>query len=105
MRFQAICIAAFLALSGAVTAQTPMPAQSTCAKAPRSGERGEKSPQLIAARHTMKQACAADMTKYCANVPKGCGGPRKCLKAHASELSASCSSAWRNMRAIKGKGT
>ncbi len=104
MRFHAICVAVLLALSSAAAgAQPSLSAPSTCTKA--SGEGGgQASAQLIAAHHAMKQACAADMAKYCADVPKGCGAPRKCLKQHASELSASCTSAWQNMRSLKGKG-
>ena len=98
MRSQAICLAVFLALSGAAAAQPQ--ASSTCNKAPHTSER-IKSPQLIAAKRAEHQACAADMATYCANVPKGCGRPKQCLKQHASQLSASCRSAWQNLRTMR----
>jgi hypothetical protein len=101
MRSQAICIAVFLALSGAASAAQP-PTPTTCTKTPHAGKQPVTA-QFIAARHAMKQACAADMANYCADVPRGCGAPRKCLKAHVSQLSASCSSAWQNMRTLKGQ--
>lgn len=103
MRFHTICLATFLALTAAASAASPsMSTQSTCTKGPRTGAH-QATAELIAARHAMKQACAADMANYCANVPRGCGAPKKCLKAHASQLSPSCSSAWQNMRAMKGR--
>jgi hypothetical protein len=60
-----------------------------------------RTPQLIAARRAMKRACAADRAAYCANVPKGCGGEKQCMMAHQAQLSASCSSAWQNLRAMR----
>jgi hypothetical protein len=102
MRFQAICIAVFLALSGVAAAQTPEP--STCTKTPHMGEQS-KSPQFMAAKRAERQACAADVAAFCANVPKGCGRPKQCLKAHAAQLSPACTSAWQNLRAMrKGHG-
>src|SRR5437016_14206462 len=56
-------------------------------------ERAPPSPALIAARRAERQACAADMTKFCANVPRGCGRPKQCLRAHRTELSAPCTNA------------
>ncbi len=105
MRSHAICIAMLLILSGAAAGAQPSvsAASSTCAKTPRAGG-AQASAQLIAAHHAMKRACAADMAKYCADVPKGCGAPRKCLRQHESELSQSCSSAWQNMRSVKNNG-
>ena len=36
------------------------------------------------------QACAADVKKFCPNVPPGQGRVMRCLKEHESELSAAC---------------
>jgi hypothetical protein len=62
---------------------------------------GNPSSQMIAARHAMKQACAADMATYCANVPRGCGAPKRCLMSHEAQLSASCKSAQQNLHATR----
>ena len=101
MRSHMICVAVLLALTATASiAQPAMSTQSTCSKGPRMGAH-QATAELIAARHAMKQACRADMATYCANVPKGCGAPKKCLKAHASQLSPACASAWQNMRALR----
>jgi hypothetical protein len=97
MRSQAICMAVFLALSGTAFAQTTS-APSTCNRAPHAGMR-QRSAQLMTAHRAMKQACAADMANFCANVPKGCGQEKQCMMAHANQLSASCTSAMQNLRA------
>jgi hypothetical protein len=98
MRSQAICTAILLAFIG--TAAAPMPVSPVCTRAPHMAER-HSSPQLIAARRAEHQACAADMANFCANVPKGCGRPKQCLMAHASQLSASCRAAWQNLRGMR----
>ena len=101
MHSKTICIAVFLALTGPAFAQT---ASTTCNREPHSST-AARSPQLVTARRAQHQACAADLAQYCANVPKGCGRPKQCLKAHASQLSAGCTSAWQNLRALrKGHG-
>ncbi|MEI9929460.1 MAG: hypothetical protein WDM89_02540 [Rhizomicrobium sp.] len=102
MRFHMICVAALLALSSAAAiAQVPSSAQMTCTRQPRMAGQ-PVPPQLVAARQAARQACAADMEKYCANVPKSCGAPQRCLNQHAQELSASCTSARQNVRAMNG---
>ena len=98
MRFQAICIAVLLALSGVAAAQTPE--ASTCTKTSHPREQS-KSPQVMAARRAEHQACAADLAAFCPNVPKGCGRPKQCLKAHEAQLSPACTSAWQNLRALR----
>jgi len=90
-----------LALSGsAFAAQPSMPAASTCTRTPHARAH-ERTAQMIAAHHAMKQACAADMATYCANVPKGCGAEKQCMMAHQTQLSAACTGAWQNMRAAR----
>jgi hypothetical protein len=49
----------------------------------------------------MHQACAADLAKFCANVPRGCGRPMQCLKAHESEVSGQCAQAQQNLHATR----
>lgn len=59
------------------------------------------SAALVAARRAERQACAADMAKFCANVPRGCGRPMQCLRAHATEASGACRSAMAQLRAAR----
>jgi hypothetical protein len=96
MRLKTISLLFALTLAGPALAQ-PMPA-ATCE---RHHEGGMASPQHVAARQAMHQACAADLEKYCANVPRGCGRPMQCLKAHASEVSSQCSQAWQTLHATR----
>lgn len=56
-------------------------------------------PAVLAARRIEREACAADAARLCANVPRGCGRAMQCLRAHASERSASCTSAMAQLRA------
>jgi hypothetical protein len=103
MRFAAVFAAAVL-FALPVSAQTtaPAPGQTTCNRPAHHQPGAAPSPQLVAARHAMHQACAADMATYCSNVPRGCGAPKRCLMAHRSQLSAQCASAWQNLRATRG---
>jgi len=104
MRFAAIFAAALL-FALPVSAQTPAsaPGQTTCNRAPHQPGAAAPSPQLVAARHAVRQACAADMATYCSNVPRGCGAPKRCLMAHKAQLSAQCTAARQNVRAARGK--
>jgi hypothetical protein len=85
-----------------VQTTAPAAAQTTCNRAPRQPGAAAPSPQLVAARRGMHQACAADMANFCSNVPRGCGAPNRCLMAHRSQLSQSCTGAWQNVRAMRG---
>jgi hypothetical protein len=87
---------AFTVLAVALPASAQAP-QVSCS---RPGPRLAASPQLVAARHAMNQACAADMATFCAGVTSGCGRPAQCLAAHSAQLSASCTAARQNLRAI-----
>jgi hypothetical protein len=95
MLSRSLCVAVVLVLAGPALAQ-PMP--QTCQ---RQGHERTASPQHAAARQAMHQACAADVAKYCANVPKGCGRPMQCLKAHESEVSSQCAQAWQTLHATR----
>jgi hypothetical protein len=101
MRTLVIVATLSLVLAGPAFAQAPGP--SSCPQHARAGgpSTGSPSPQLVAARHAMRQACAADMSNFCSNVPKGCGQPMHCLKSHRAQLSAACTSAWQNLRAVR----
>jgi len=104
MRFTAIFAAVLLfalPASAQTTAHAP-PAQTTCNRQPHQAGGPPPPQQLVAARHAMHKACAADMATYCSNVPRGCGAPRQCLMAHQSQLSANCMAAWKNLRSMRG---
>ena len=104
MRCNAIFAALLLfALPASAQTTAPAPAQTTCNRASHQGGGAAASPQLVAARHAMHQACAADMAAYCSNVPRGCGAPKRCLMAHKSQLSAKCATAWQTLRATRGQ--
>jgi len=93
----------YLAILIMVTAPAPVLAlnpSDACTREPHASTR-TKSPQLMAARRAEHQACAADLATYCADVPKGCGRPKQCLKEHEAQLSAACKSAWQNLRALR----
>jgi len=47
----------------------------------------------------VRQACQADIQKYCADVQRGGGRIGKCMKDHGSELSDTCKAAIANRRA------
>jgi len=102
MRSRVICMAVFLALSGPALAQTQVApaASSACSRSPHMGEHN-RSAELIAAHHAMRQACAADEARFCANVPKGCGQEKQCMMTHQAQLSSTCASAWQNLRATR----
>ncbi|HEY5046456.1 MAG TPA: hypothetical protein VII49_00360 [Rhizomicrobium sp.] len=55
--------------------------------------------QVLAARNAVRQACAADSANFCGSVAPGCGRPMQCLRAHGTQLSASCSGALLGLRA------
>lgn len=93
---KSLCVAALLLLAGPAPAQT---SSSACQRPER--EHAAASPQHVAARQAMHQACAADLAKYCGNVPKGCGRPMQCLKAHKSEVSGQCAQAQQNLHATR----
>lgn len=109
MRSHAICIALFLVLPGAAFAQimpppTMPPAAATspsaCLRGGHAGMR-DRTPQLVAARHAMKRACAVDEARFCANVPKACGQAKQCMMEHEAQLSPVCANAWQNMQAAR----
>jgi hypothetical protein len=89
-----------LALSSAAAAQ-PAPAQPAPVSCPHPGRAETPSPALVAARQAEHRACAADMTRLCAGVPHGCGRPMQCLRAHTTELSATCTTAMTQLRAAR----
>jgi len=55
------------------------------------------------ARQKVREACAADVQKFCANVERAKGAMRSCLKAHESELSPGCKAAREERAAARAK--
>lgn len=48
-----------------------------------------------------RQACAADVQKFCATAEKGRGKMRACLDSHAADLSAPCQTARAERASLK----
>jgi hypothetical protein len=56
------------------------------------GKRGERMEQAkVYAK--FRQACSADIARFCMNADPKQGGAVKCLKGHANEISPACSDA------------
>ena len=91
MRMMHLVCAFLVTLASAATAQTAQTQPAGCPH--QSVQRAAPPPAVIAARKAEHQACATDMTKFCANVPRGCGRPMQCLRAHKSQLSPACTGA------------
>jgi hypothetical protein len=80
----------------------PAAAQPTPGNCPHpTTQRVAPSPALMAARQAEHQACATDMMRFCGNVPRGCGRPMQCMRAHAAELSSGCTGALAQLRAVR----
>ncbi len=50
-------------------------------------------------RGVVRQACSADIAKFCSDVHAGGGRVMECFKAHKDDLSDGCKSALAEMRA------
>jgi hypothetical protein len=55
------------------------------------------------ARAKMRDACAADVQKFCADVERGKGAMRTCLEAHQTQLSDGCKAARAERAAARAK--
>ena len=98
MRTAFASFALLVALNTTAVAQTP---KSNCPHP--SARSTPPSAAVLAARQTERQACSADMTRLCANVPRGCGRPMQCLRAHQAELSAACAGALAQLHAARAQ--
>ena len=99
MNFKSSIAAIFIVIaSGSAYAQSAAPAPSAT-PAP------AQSPVDPAAREAavakFRQACGADVQKFCQTAEKGRGAMRACLESHATELSDSCKSARAERSATK----
>ena len=101
-RRPAFVIAVWLAASTGAVAQGSAPpyAPGVLDQPPATteGPRTPPSPQMLAARRAMRQACAGDIKSFCADVEAGRGGIMRCLRGHAAQLSPACASAGQAMR-------
>lgn len=109
----------------APAAPAPAPSMSTMPRADGGGYGGMRTPptpQMRAARQSVRQQCQADMARLCADVmqappqaPAGAadgagggggrrGGMMQCIRQHRSEVSPSCSQALDAMRAARKAG-
>jgi hypothetical protein len=55
------------------------------------------------ARAKVREACAADVAKFCASIEKARGARRTCLEAHDKDLSAGCKAARVEREALRSK--
>jgi hypothetical protein len=55
------------------------------------------------ARAKVREACGADMQKFCAGVERAKGAMRACLVEHEKDLSAECKAARDERAAARGK--
>jgi hypothetical protein len=77
-----LSLATTLIVIAAATAQAQAQAQATTAARPR-------------------EACAADLQKFCPGVQPGGGRVKQCLRPHRDELSTSCAAALETARAAR----
>jgi hypothetical protein len=62
------------------------------------------SPQAVPeARAKVREACAADVQRYCANIERAKGAMRSCLQAHEAQLSEGCRAARSEREAARAK--
>jgi hypothetical protein len=54
-------------------------------------------------REKMREACATDVQKFCANVERAKGAMRSCLEAHQTQLSDGCKAARAERAAARAK--
>lgn len=80
-----LLIATAVANAQTAPSATPAPAATSAPAA--------QSAPVETAVAKFRQACAADVQKFCATAEKGRGKMRACLDSHANDLSASCQSA------------
>jgi len=87
-------LALLLVVNGPALAQTPTP--MNCPHL--SARSTPPNAAVLAARRNERQACATDMARFCANVPRGCGRPMQCLRAHAAAVTGACAGAMAELR-------
>ena len=91
----------FLSLAFVVASVLSTAAQPVATNCPRSGSGITPGPAVVAARRAEHQVCAADMARLCGNVPRECGRPMQCLRAHAGQVSSTCAGAMAQLRAAR----
>ena len=61
-------------------------------------------PAMRAARRALRQACAADVQRLCANAQASGQRPMQCLRSQMSQVSPSCVQAFQALRAARQSG-
>jgi hypothetical protein len=61
------------------------------------------SPQVLAAKHQMHSACAADIASLCTSRP-ACTSVARCLRGYGSRLTPACSGALAQLQAARREG-
>jgi hypothetical protein len=95
MRAQIVMAAILLAIAAPAAAQQ----QAQCPHRHAS----VRSPQIAAAKRQMHNVCEADIAAYCISRP-ACMGVVRCLDTNRARLSAPCSGALAELRAVR-RGT
>jgi hypothetical protein len=97
-----------LALAAAALVLFALPAAAQPGPAPDGGSppstHAPATPAEMAARHAAHQACAADVTRLCADAATPGGHPMQCLRQHLSDISAPCAQALQAMREARHAG-
>ena len=63
----------------------------------------KSTPEAREAREKVREACAADVQKFCANIERAKGAMRRCLEAHDQQLSQGCKAARAARAAARAK--
>ena len=63
----------------------------------------EPSPERAEARAKVRNACASDVQKFCADIERGKGAMRSCLDQHEKDLSPACTVARTERAAVRAK--
>lgn len=82
----------------------PMSSAAPSAPGAPAATRPAPTPQMIAARRAMTQACAADRARLCASGAGASERPMVCMRQHMSELSSGCTQAIQSMRQARQAG-
>ncbi len=68
------------------------------------GSTGQSTPEMKAARQSLRQACAEDVQTLCGGIEPGGGKILRCLKDHKDKVSRSCKDAAESLRAARNGG-
>lgn len=95
----------FLTMAFPAAPQVSAQVSSQACNRPTAVPRPAPTSQVLAARSTERQACAADKAAFCGGVAPGCGRPMRCLRAHGDQLSSGCRTALEQLHAAAHPAT